>query len=87
MEPSTNSNEVHFSRTELRADEDVLSDGARAALEDVGTAVGLICALVLLMAHFARAGRLFPASGMSESREARELERRAQEALAGERHV
>lgn len=87
MEPSTNSNEVHFSRTELRADEDVLSAGARAALEDVGTAVGLLFVLALLMTHFARVARVFPASGTRESREARELERRAQEAMAGERHV
>src|SRR4051812_43262535 len=76
---------LHETR-EIVNDEDVLSFDARAALEQVGTSVGFVLALVLLFALLPRAAMMrsrFSAplsmvpSLPGEAREARDLERRA----------
>lgn len=71
---------LHETR-EIVSDEDVLSFDARAALEQVGSSVGFVLALVLLFALLPRAAMMrsrFSAPSLpSEAREARDLERRA----------
>ena len=50
--------EVEVHRThELVADEDVLSLDLRHALDQVGTAIGLVAAVALVFAHLKRARR------------------------------
>ena len=48
---------------ELVRDEDVLSVGLQHALEQVGSAVGVVAALALLFSQLPRAGRLLAAMG------------------------
>ena len=80
--------ELHLHQhNEIVADEDVLSPGARASLEDVGTGLGFICAVALLVSCFGRAARLFAAAPIPEGREARDVERRALEIAGGERQA
>ena len=76
----------NYQAREIVVDEDVLSLGARAAIEQVGSATGFVLAIALMCALLPRAGRFLSAHGAAgsvgrgEDRDVREVERRALDA-------